>query len=63
MCAQMSQSTLEVRGQLAEASSLLPPYGSWGLNSGHWAWHQAPSSAESAHQHSTYANNRVGKLS
>lgn len=33
---------MEVRQQSVGVGSLLPPsYGSWGLNSGQWAWCQA----------------------
>lgn len=31
---------VEVRGDRGEVGSLPPPYGSWGLNSGHQAWWQ-----------------------
>lgn len=41
----------EVRGQLSEVSSLLSPWGSRELNSGHRAWQPAPFLAEpSSHQ-------------
>ena len=33
---------MQVRGQLAGISSLLPPYELWGLNSGCQAWEQVP---------------------
>lgn len=40
---------VEVRGQLSEVSSLLPPSGAWGLNSGHLASQQGLLPAEPSH--------------
>lgn len=35
----------KVRGQFVGIGSLLPRCGSWGFNSGHWVWWQAPLSS------------------
>lgn len=37
-----------VRGPLVGVSSIIPPHGAQGLNTGHHTWWQAPSSVEPA---------------